>query len=335
MSHNSVANSAVDEVFSDDMLEYVITCPVCASEQAELAVEAVDNLFFCSPRNWRYLRCTDCASIYLSNRPKPNTIHLAYKTYYTHNSTTGAVNSTVINLLRRYLQSRHDGTLFSSLIRLIKPLQSFFEAKTKGIANCTPGKVFDFGCGNGTFLSLCRENGWSAHGSDFDESAVRTARARGLDVALGGIEALAAQPDDSFDLITLSHVIEHLHEPEVLLVECRKKLKKGGTLWIETPNASASGFAVFGKNWRGLEPPRHLLLYSRESLANTLTKAKFTLIEEKSHFFSGLYIYVKSNALSGAGKFSTVCAALRGLTHDLKVMLMPTNTEFLTLTCKK
>lgn len=325
------------DVFSDAMLESVGTCPVCASEHAELAVVAVDNLFFCSHRKWRYQRCANCASIYLGNRPKPDAIHLAYRTYYTHNSTTGSVNLLVINLLRRYLQWSRDGALFAALIGLLKPLQSFFEAKTKGIANYPPGKVFDFGCGNGTFLSLCREFGWCAHGSDFDESAVQTARAQGLDVVLGGIDALATQPDDSFDLITLSHVIEHVHEPMALLVECRKKLKTGGTLWIETPNANAIGLLMFGKNWRGLEPPRHLLLYTMKSLSHALNTAQFSSIQAKSHFLSGVYIFVKSTALrnGGTGKYSTAGAVLRGLASDLKAIFKPETSEFLTLTCKK
>lgn len=337
MSHNTIANSVVTEVFSDDMLESVSACPVCASERSEFVVEAVDNLFFCSHRQWRYFRCTKCSSLYLGNRPKPDTIQLAYQAYYTHHNTTGEVNSLVTTLLRKYLQSRNGGFLFAAVIDLIKPLQSFFEAKTKGIANYPPGRVFDFGCGNGMFLSLCRDSGWEAYGSDFDEAAVQTARARGLSVLWGGIDALTAQPDNSFDLITLSHVIEHLHNPEVLLAECHNKLRKGGILWVETPNANASGLRVFGKNWRGLEPPRHLLLYSKASLINVLIRAQFSSITETRHFLSSTYIFVKSNALRGGngGKCSMVTAALRGLGCDLKVMRNPATSEFITLACKK
>jgi 2-polyprenyl-3-methyl-5-hydroxy-6-metoxy-1,4-benzoquinol methylase len=337
ISGKSTFGSAMSEIFTDDMLESIFTCPACYSDHSVTAVEAMDNLFFCSSRQWRYLRCSNCSSLYLNNRPRPDSIHLAYHTYYTHKSTTGAVNPLVIDLLRQYLRSIRDSTILGRLIGLIRPLNSFFEAKTRGVANCNPGQIFDFGCGNGTFLSLCHEAGWLAHGCDFDESAVHTALARGLNVVLGGIEALAAQPDDSFDLITLSHVIEHLHEPTRLLIECRKKLKKGGTLWLETPNANASGLRVFEKNWRGLEPPRHLLLYTRESLTRTLTMAQFNTIEEKSHFLSSTYIYVKSNTLKENRKtiFGAVCPALRGLAQDLKVMSAPETSEFLTITCKK
>lgn len=325
------------EVFSDEMLETVTVCPVCAGEQVDFAVEAVDNLFFSSFRKWKYNRCTNCGSLFLINRPKPDFIHLAYQTYYTHNSTTGGVNALVISLLRRYLRSSQDGSLLAIMINLLKPLKSFFEAKTKGVANHSPGKVFDFGCGNGTFLLLCRDIGWSAYGSDFDESAVETARSQGLNVALGGIDALGAQPDNSFDLITLSHVIEHLYEPDLLLAECRKKLKTGGTLWIETPSANARGLQVFRENWRGLEPPRHLLIYTGESLEHTLTAAKFRAIEVKTHFLSSVYIFIKSTHLrhSGSGKLSMIIATLRGFVHEIEVLFSPISAEFLTLTCKK
>jgi SAM-dependent methyltransferase len=81
--------------------------------------------------------------------------------------------------------------------------------------------------------------------------------------------------DETYDAVTMSHVIEHLHDPVSALQEVRRILKPGGTLWIVTPNVESIGHRRFGVNWRGLEPPRHLVLFSGASLAEALDRAGF------------------------------------------------------------
>jgi len=323
--------------FSEASIEDMRHCPVCASTAVVYSASATDKLFSSSPRVWLYYRCKHCCSLYLHNRPKPEFVHLAYANYYTHGATTGPVNSHVNDLLARYLAADKNNTFFARLVTAIPPIRSFFDAKTKGISQKEPGRLFDFGCGNGNFLKLSSGIGWVSHGCDFDRSAVEAARQKGLSVTHGGVDALERQPNDYFDLITLSHVIEHLHEPNALLAVCKKKLREGGTLWIETPNANARGFELFGPNWRGLEPPRHLQLYSQKALSFALETEGFQEIEIMGHFLSGAYIFVQSAKLE-ASRLSFVwrtTAAVRGLLHDLYSTINPAQSEFLTLTCKK
>jgi SAM-dependent methyltransferase len=96
----------------------------------------------------------------------------------------------------------------------------------------------------------------------------------GLDVALGSLEQ-QCYPSEHFDAVTLSHVIEHVPDPVGTLVECARLLKKGGKLVIATPNNASLGHRLFGRNWRGLEPPRHLHIFSPQSLRRTLGMAGF------------------------------------------------------------
>jgi predicted SAM-dependent methyltransferase len=116
--------------------------------------------------------------------------------------------------------------------------------------------------------------GWQTFGLEPDPRAVEAARKRGLDVELGVLDESSFAPA-SFDAVTLNHVIEHLHDPVRTLRICRRILRPGGMLWLATPNLGSLGHARFGPAWRGLEPPRHLVLFTVEAARRALNSAGF------------------------------------------------------------
>ncbi len=174
------------------------------------------------------------------------------------------------------------------------PLNSFLSVKSRHISELTPGKVLDFGCGNGEFMSLSQSFGWQAKGFDLDENAVSTAKKLNLDVVQGGISDLIEEESDKYDLITLSHVIEHVYEQDKLIQECYRLLKPGGRLWLETPNCRSLGLSLFGKYWRGLEPPRHIVLFNFDSVHRVLLNSGFNKMENRRHPLSSVYMSMKS-----------------------------------------
>ena len=112
-------------------------------------------------------------------------------------------------------------------------------------------------------------------GVDFDSKAVEGVRIRyGFNVHVGSLESIA-YTDNTFDAITMSHVIEHVSNPVALLQECYRILKPGGYLVLVTPNINSWGHAIFKYNWRGLEPPRHLHIFSQSTLQTCVKKAGF------------------------------------------------------------
>ncbi len=83
-------------------------------------------------------------------------------------------------------------------------------------------------------------------------------------------------PDGSVEMFLLSHVIEHMHDPLAILGHCYTLLKLDGFIWISTPNLNALGHMRYKSHWRGLEPPRHLVLFTPLSLTHALRASGFT-----------------------------------------------------------
>src|SRR6202043_1801368 len=87
----------------------------------------------------------------------------------------------------------------------------------------------------------------------------------GLEAHVGTAESMVAS-GRKFDVVAASHVIEHVSDPVRFLADCAQLLKPGGRVIVRTPNADSIGHSLFGRSWRGLEPPRLLLVFTRPSL---------------------------------------------------------------------
>ena len=172
-----------------------------------------------------------------------------------------------------------------------------------------------------------------------DEVAVEAARKRGFDVHLGGLDVSEGQ-EARFDLITMNHVIEHLHDPLDDLAACYRLLKPGGRIWIETPNIQSYGHKSFGANWRRLETPRHLVLFSRKTLYRALSNAGFGAIRQKPdrNVYRGMY--TKSHAMRSGERPDSKTELplpldLMARLARLSGAIAPKRREFLTFTAEK
>ena len=154
--------------------------------------------------------------------------------------------------------------------------------------------MLDIGCGNGRFLLRAREAGWQVQGLDPDAKAAQAARLADLPVHVISFEDLPAA--ENYDVVTCSHVIEHVHSPRALLLSMRSHLRPGGMLWLATPNAHSLGHLIFREKWRGLEPPRHLQIFCIASLRKLLDDAGFEDIMFKRRGRGAAYILQASKA---------------------------------------
>jgi SAM-dependent methyltransferase len=251
-------------------------CNLCGAAGLTL-YEGVKDRLFGVPGTWNFKSCPepDCGLIWLDPMPWEEDIHNAYTSYYTHHQLVPPEpGKGPAEFIERVLRKAHNLVFLATPVRRERERLSLMY-----VESLRPGKILDVGCGNGNRLVLFQRLGWDPQGQEVDPKAAAEARRiSGVPIHLGHLEE-ARFPDGSFDAITMNHVIEHVHEPVSLLQECRRILKMAGILVVITPNAKSFGHARFGASWRGLEPPRHLQVFSRRALHQTAVQAGFALCD--------------------------------------------------------
>jgi SAM-dependent methyltransferase len=159
--------------------------------------------------------------------------------------------------------------------------------------------LLDVGCGNGSYLIQMKSLGWIVEGVDPDPEAVEITKQMGITVHLGTLSDVAL-PESYFDAITFSHVIEHLHDPKISLEKCFRILRPGGLMWIATPNLKANGHRIFSKHWIGLDPPRHITLFTPDSLINLIRRVGFNISSNPANTTNWItdIFFIGSNAIA-------------------------------------
>ncbi len=161
------------------------------------------------------------------------------------------------------------------------------------------GKLLDVGCGSGRYLQLMRALGWEITGVEYSEHAVRVAReAVGPEVHRGDVRDVAFSPD-SFDAITLNHVLEHLADPGDALAELRRIASPGARLAIVVPNKQGLGARWFGRDWVGWDP-RHFTYFSPDGLRIALERAGWC-VEQVTTSSRGAHLFLAASAIVREG----------------------------------
>ncbi|HEX6679667.1 MAG TPA: class I SAM-dependent methyltransferase [Gaiellaceae bacterium] len=267
-------------------LEDVAGCPVCGHDGRELEHDGLeDRVFGIASGRWTLWRCRSCACAYLDPRPALESIAAVYSGYVLPAPpppgpapSLGDFRVRVRNgfLNRRYGYALEPASSLSGLLLWAFPKRRWnAELTVRHLSRRGQApRLLDAGFGRGEFLLAMRESGWEVHGIEPDAAGVEAARANGLAVEQGMIDD-APYPPATFDAITLSHVVEHLHDPVSSLALCKRLLKPGGVLWAATPNIASPGHRWFGRDWFGLDPPRHLVIFSAGGLRQALLRAGF------------------------------------------------------------
>ena len=335
-------------------LESVPNCPVCGGGDRELLhQDLTDRVFRVAPGVWTLYRCRGCRSAWLDPRPSPESLGMAYASYYTHDASDhpivrrlGLLRTLLHDALNGYMNARYGLRRKQAfwpgrwLIPLLPNLRAAADAECRHMPRPPSGGglVLDVGCGNGRFLKLAEEMGWLAEGIDLDPVAVKTARERGFAARCGTIDVLH-EVSERYDAITLSHVIEHVYDPLSLLRNLYRLLKPGGTLWLETPNLDSLGHARYGSAWRDLDPPRHLVLFNPQSLADLVRQAGF---ENLRRHWNGLVVYSVFAASEAIKENRDTSSASRNgrpplgdLLAELIEAIRPEKREFITMLVRK
>lgn len=150
-------------------------------------------------------------------------------------------------------------------------------------------RFLDIGFGAGTILLNAREQGWEPYGIEVSKPAVEQDKRLGFEVFHGELAA-AEYPDNFFDVVTASEIIEHLPDPTSVRREVARILRPGGLFWATTPSATCLSFRSIGVNWSVVAPPEHTQLFSRKAVARKLKDAGFAHVQIRTHGFNPLEV---------------------------------------------
>jgi 2-polyprenyl-3-methyl-5-hydroxy-6-metoxy-1,4-benzoquinol methylase len=243
-------------------------CPLCGSNRASLVVAAVDRDAAAtqpdeargSSPSFTVVRCRQCELCYTNPRPTPAAIGRFYNDSYAPHQTLPAALK----------KSRHGSKLWRRITGKKQP--NWERGEIEPVGKC---RLLDFGCGAGLFLRQMHNRGWQVAGLDFSEKVVQQVREKlKLPVLLGTLPH-PDLPPESFDLVTLWHSLEHVHQPLEVLREVNRLLVPGGKVLVAVPNIDSVPFRWFGSSWYGLDLPRHLTHFTPTTLRNILYRAGF------------------------------------------------------------
>jgi len=293
------------------------SCLLCGTDGASLYSSLRDRLFD-APGEWHVKKCPNsaCGLLWLDPMPSEEDVWKAYRNYYTHQEDKPLPPDTWPRrayqdvkqgyLARKYGYYRETTPLWKRLMGFLLYLaparRTYLDFNVMYLPAQPQGRLLDVGCGSGTQIEMMHSIGWSAEGVDHDAVAVKHARRKGLRVNLGTLEA-QEYPEYHFDAVVMSHVIEHVHNPLRLMKECYRILKSGGRVVLVTPNGKSWGHRMFQDAWLGLDPPRHLHVFTPRSLCQLVERAGFQDLSVSTTVREADGVFVMSRAIRHTGKY--------------------------------
>lgn len=174
------------------------------------------------------------------------------------------------------------------------------------------GSVLDIGAGTGEFLKKAKVSGWTVQGMEVNSQARSLAADKGISLA----SDLHAIPEAAFDVVTLWHVLEHMHDLEDSIQSISSKIKKGGLLVVAAPNYNSFDAHHYGPHWAAYDTPRHLWHFSRKSIPRLFSK-EFNLLDEQPLWFDAFYVSLLSEKYK-FGKSFSIRGVLNGFRSNIQ-----------------
>lgn len=254
---------------SNETLQF---CPACNHSSFTQVYTCKD--FVASGELFELVRCGSCRLVFTNPRPDTKSIGRYYQTenYVSHAGSKKGLIYLIYDLVRNIS---------------LKKKKKVIEQYNNG------GSLLDVGCGLGYFLNHMVKGGWNAKGLDVSEEARKyVADSFGLNVLPE--EELENLPAASQDVITMWHVLEHVHMLQQRVALLKKLLKSDGTLFIAVPNSDAWEVGFYKEFWDGFDVPRHLYHFNHSSIEKLMEICGLKVVAKKPMIFDSYYISWRS-----------------------------------------
>ena len=275
-------------------------CPICGQEKFKLKYNLQD--YTVSKEFYDIQECEACGFMFTQNAPDSLSIGPYYKSddYVSHSNTQKGLFFKVYHKVREYMlnQKRKAIVLNSS--------------NEKG------QNLLDIGTGRGYFLNHMQEQGYKCTGIEQDPD-VRALASKDFNLSILPPEGLYKLEEKQFDLITLWHVLEHVHDLEGYLDKIKSLLKDNGLLVIALPNPICTDEKIYKEHWAGWDTPIHLWHFRPKNIKELLSQYQFKMVNKRRLPFDPFYISILSSQQRG-DSFPMLTGGFNGLRSYLKCL---------------
>ena len=210
--------------------------------------------------------------------------------------------------------SHTDGkrTLFEKMYHFIK--RKAIRDKVKLINSYQPlkGRILDIGAGTGDFLLECKNQNWEILGIEPNDKAKGIAVGKGIKFG----DTIEKLESNSFDVITMWHVLEHVPDVEHQVAELKRLLKPSGTIIIAVPNFKSYDANHYKEFWAAYDVPRHLWHFSKTAIEKLFDKQNMNLEDIKPMWFDSFYVSLLSEKYK-SGKMNFISGFFIGLISNV------------------
>ncbi|WPO80073.1 class I SAM-dependent methyltransferase [Flavobacterium sp. KACC 22761] len=175
------------------------------------------------------------------------------------------------------------------------------------------GKILDIGAGTGDFLLTAKNDGWNVIGVEPSDRAKNIAKQKGISF----VEEISELENNSFDVITMWHVLEHVPNLELQIQELKRLLKPTGTLIVAVPNFKSYDAKHYGEFWAAFDVPIHFWHFSKKAIQSLFEKVDMKLEKVLPMKFDSFYVSLLSEKYK-TGKMNFITAFFVGLKSNLK-----------------
>lgn len=281
----------------------IINCPICKGTETELKFQVIDHsvtgeLFTLSV-------CKSCNFLFTTQPPSKENIGNYYKSedYISHTDSSKGLFNSVYQIIRKYTLSSKRNII----TRFLKERQS--------------SKLLDYGCGTGAFLKEMQSNGWHVSGIEPDDQARQKASSLTKE-EISGPDKIYDFEKNSFEVITLWHVLEHVHDLHETLAQLHNILTEGGLIVIAVPNHLSRDADHYNASWAAYDVPRHLYHFNPTSLQKLLGLHGLKIVKVLPMWFDSFYVSLLSEKYM-KGKMRILPALVQGFCSNLNAILRP------------
>lgn len=248
-------------------------CPWCNSENNHQFLKLKD--YFLTQEEFEIIECENCKLLFTTPFPTPDKIGSYYKSedYLSHNDEKKG--------------------LFAKIYNSVKKINIKNKFKIAISRQLSAVSLLDIGCGVGDFLLYAKEKGCDITGIEPNDDARKIAEKK-LNCKILSPEELQNIPDNSFDVVTMWHVLEHVADLKTEIHHLQRILRKDGRLIVALPNHKSYDAEYYKDKWAAYDVPRHLNHFSQTSIRNIFKETKLQLIDTKPLKWDSFYISMLS-----------------------------------------